>query len=143
MKQKHEPQADVRYAGFGKRLDAFTIDLVIVLIISFTLYSVVVLLFKQNHGDNIIFMQLTWTIFFIYNIYFINESGRTPGKRFLKLRVVNNDLKKPDLKHIILRELVGRFIDNLTLLSANLLILFNKKKRSLHDFIGKTYVIQE
>ncbi len=134
--------SDMHYVGFWKRFDAFTIDLVIIITISFTLYSLFTLLF-QGHRDNKAFGTLTWTILFLYNIYFVNKSGATPGKKFLKLKVVNRNFKKPTLKQVVLRELLGRSADNLTLFMGYVIIIFNKKKRALHDIIGGTYVVTQ
>ena len=138
-KKRNAPSLDISYAGFWKRFDALSIDLAIILLISFILFALLTFVSKQNAHFQIILE----VILVAYNVFFITKNGATPGKRLLKLKVVTKDLKKPSFAQVLLREVLGRVIDTFTFCIGNVASIFNKKKRTLHDVIAGTYVIDD
>lgn len=121
---RQEPQF-VCYGGFWARVIALTIDSVLItLITGFTLG---------------IGALAAIPYFILCESYW---GGATIGKKLMGLRVVNRDYTDITLKQSIGRN-IGKF---LTILCTGYLgfvvVLFSKKKRSIHDCIAATYVIR-
>lgn len=71
--------------------------------------------------------------------------GRTIGKKFMRLRVIPEDDEKP-LKAYLLRELLGKVVINSTIIVPVISIVMAAvapKRKTIHDYIGKTRVISE
>ncbi len=71
--------------------------------------------------------------------------GRTIGKKFMKIRVVSDDGKNFN-KSILLRELLGKVLINSTVIVpviSIITILVTKDGKAIHDYIGKTRVIED
>ena len=73
---------------------------------------------------------------------FTYAKGQTPGKMMLNLHVVTENGQKPNLKQVIMREVVGKAISALALLIGYLWIIWDPKKRGWHDHIAGTYVVK-
>lgn len=68
--------------------------------------------------------------------------GQTLGKRIVGIRVVREDLgAELDFGAVFLRETVGRALSVLTLGLGFLLVLFDVRKRAMHDYIAGTCVV--
>lgn len=84
-------------------------------------------------------------VFVIYCGYFVFFEtlwrGQTPGKRFLKIRVIRDNGQPARLPQATLRALL-RPLDDLFSLGA-LLIMFTPKEKRLGDWLAGTLVIQE
>jgi hypothetical protein len=61
----------------------------------------------------------------------------------LGLKVIAVDGTKPSLGKLALREILGKFLDGLTLGIGYLMVAFTAKKRGLHDIIADTVVIYD
>ncbi|MFQ9932880.1 MAG: RDD family protein [Lachnospiraceae bacterium] len=71
--------------------------------------------------------------------------GRTVGKKLMRLRVIPEDGEKP-LKAYLLRELLGKVIINSTIIVPVIslfMALFAPKRKTVHDYIGRTRVVAE
>ena len=118
-----EPQF-VCYGGFWARVIALTIDCFVVsCIIAFTL------------GIGVLAMI---PYFVICEAYW---GGATVGKKVMGLRVVNRDYTDITLKQSIGRN-AAKFLTMCTGYLGFVVVLFNRKKRSLHDCMAATYVIK-
>jgi uncharacterized RDD family membrane protein YckC len=138
-------------AGIGNRTQALTIDY---LIWGFTL-----LLLLVTWG--FLFSQITWLqsdlirswfwaiqivlLFGVYIGYFVLFEtwwrGQTPGKRYVKIRVIRDDGRNVGLQQSILRALL-RPIDDIFYLGS-LLIIFTPQEKRLGDWVAGTISIQE
>ncbi|GFZ94097.1 RDD family protein [Okeania sp. KiyG1] len=135
-------ELDFNLAGVGNRAYALLIDYIIwSLILLFVLifgifFSIQFLdIWKNFGGDDeqaslwIISIQLL-ILFAIYVGYFVIFEtiwqGQTPGKRYVKIRVIRDDGRPVRLQQTTLRALF-RPVDD-TLFIGMLLILFSKKK---------------
>ncbi|MCA9427013.1 MAG: RDD family protein [Candidatus Omnitrophica bacterium] len=86
----------------------------------------------------------TTAIGFVVNFFFIPffyyESGMTPGKRLLGMRIVDVSTLEP----LTMVQSVGRFLasylSTCVLYFGYLVAFFNKDRRALHDFLAGTYV---
>ena len=68
--------------------------------------------------------------------------GQTPGKRFVKIRVIRDDGRPVRLQQATLRALL-RPIDIYFFCLGLFLIIFTKKEKRLGDFVAGTLVVQE
>lgn len=96
------------------------------------------------------FFQMALTIgifiFIYYTIIPWRLNGQTFGKRLFRIRTVKIDGTSMDLVTIIVRELIGRlFIDYTTfglgMFISYLVMISRPDKRSIHDIIAGTKVI--
>lgn len=131
------PPANIKYVGFG-RLPAMLIDLVLVILISI---PILLAIFYPGDVDNNTSNLIFALVNLVYSIFFVSLKGATPGKMLLKMKIVDRNYTKPHFWRVVLRESVGKYVSGLLLLISGLLVIFQKQKRSLHDFIADTYVI--
>jgi uncharacterized RDD family membrane protein YckC len=91
------------------------------------------------------FAILLLITFFIYVGYFVFFEalwqGQTPGKRYVKIRVIRDDGRPVGLQQSTLRALL-RPVDDIFFLGVFLIALGKREKR-LGDFVAGTLVIQE
>ena len=131
------------YAPFSVRFAAFLIDLVV----SFGIF-VVFIFIGLGYNDRcdcydgeVFGFLLGVSSIFSYYLYSGYYNQATLGKYWLNLKIVNYEGKK-----VSLPEVFGRFvIFALTLFFPPILLMihFTERKQGLHDFICKTYVMQE
>ena len=144
-------------AGIGNRAYALVIDLIV---LGFIL---MILLFMAGFASFFmseflasfgvargqvglwIFAIQLFIIFATYVGYFVFFEtlwhGKTPGKRFAKIRVVQDDGRPIQLQHATLRSLL-RPVDDISALGM-LLIIFGKQEKRIGDWVAGTIVIQE
>jgi uncharacterized RDD family membrane protein YckC len=138
-------------AGLGNRIYALVIDY---LIWGFLLCAILLawaFIFTQVdwlQSDPI--RQWVWAIqflmfFLVYIGYFIVFEtlwrGQTPGKRYVKIRVIREDGRNVGIQQSILRSLL-RPIDDLFFLGF-LLVIFSQQEKRLGDWVAGTILIQE
>ena len=144
-------------AGIGNRAYALLIDYLvwsIILIgffIAWVIFSSQLLEAIENFVGSskqlrlwLVAIQLLIT-FFIYVGYFVIFEtlwqGQTPGKRFVKIRVIRDDGRPVSLQQSTLRSLL-RPVDDLFFLGV-FFIVFGKREKRLGDWVAGTLVIQE
>jgi uncharacterized RDD family membrane protein YckC len=147
-----------KYAGFWRRLIAFTIDGTIVFFIFMILFVIASLAFFSgaisSNGEKFI-SDLTdpayfspaiiflWLSYFFINIvyftYFHGTTGKTPGKMLLGLQVVSADGLPISFGTAFLRS-VGYLVSNIFYLGF-IWVAFDGKKQGWHDKIAGTVVI--
>ena len=147
-----------KYAGFWRRLVAFSIDSTITFFIFIILLLIASLSFffgaiSGNSRDMLIGLTdptgfspivIFSCVFFIftnlaYFTYFHGTTGQTPGKMLLGLQVVSADGAPISFGTAFLRA-VGYFVSNIFYLGF-IWIVFDKKKQGWHDKIAGTVVI--
>lgn len=147
-----------KYAGFWRRLIAFTIDSTIVVFIFTFLFFVGTLAFffgaMSSHGEKLLaelsnpaqvspLIVLLWIFYILINIayftYFHGTTGRTPGKMILGLQVVSEDGAPISFGTAFLRS-VGYLVSNILYLGF-IWVAFDKRKQGWHDKIAGTVVI--
>jgi uncharacterized RDD family membrane protein YckC len=138
-------------AGLGNRIYALIIDyliwsstLILILIVWAFLFTQVTWLQSATIRPWIIAIQLL-ILFGVYIGYFICFEtlwrGQTPGKRYVKIRVIREDGRNVGIQQSILRSLL-RPIDDLFCLGF-LFILFTAQEKRLGDWVAGTILIQE
>lgn len=144
-------ELDFTLAGIGNRALALMIDYLIWGTILFLVFFTFIVLSSQLSSDFIdliapwVFALTLLGIFFIYVGYFVIFEtlwqGQTPGKRFTKIRVIQDNGKPIGIQQATLRGLL-RPIDDTFSLGA-IFIIFGSKEKRIGDFVAGTIVVQE
>ncbi|NJK79691.1 MAG: RDD family protein [Chloroflexaceae bacterium] len=79
-------------------------------------------------------------LYALLEVFFLSTAGRTPGKTFMGIRVVNSEGRHPSLFQSIVRQL-GKYPSALLLLSGFWWVLFDGRRQGLHDKLARTFVI--
>lgn len=121
------------YAHFWTRLLAHNIDLIPILSLLY-----VATFIAPNEGYDIFMFG---SIYFAYHIGFeVSKWHATPGKKWAKIKVQNSSLKKLRVDQVVLRN-ISKIISLVLFFGGFIMIIFDAKKRGLHDFIGGTIVL--
>ncbi|MEG3842110.1 RDD family protein [Microcoleus sp. herbarium14] len=156
----HTPESvelEFTLAGIGNRAYALLIDyiffgliLIVFLVGALTFNSVLTeavrKLIGSTNGLELWLIAVQVLIgFFIYVGYFVFFEtvwcGQTPGKRYVKIRVIRDDGRPVRLQQSTLRALLRPF-DDLFFIGV-FLIVFNQREKRLGDLVAGTLVIQE
>ncbi|MBN2323432.1 MAG: RDD family protein [Spirochaetes bacterium] len=140
--------------GFLVRFLAFIIDVFIVGFINMFLFFLVMIisyliirdfeLYKMIFIKNLIPIILgtlfisTWTI---YYICLLKRFGVTIGGSVFRLQIINQDFTLGLSYRTVVLRYLGFLLTVISCGIGGLLILFNKEKKSLQDYIAKTYVV--
>jgi uncharacterized RDD family membrane protein YckC len=133
------------YGGFWIRFCAKMLDwiicsiLIAVLPLSNLENSDVIIV--SNHSNLFSFMMIQWLIPALYTTIFLVNYQATPGKMAFSLKVIPANQK--DLNYgIALARFFCEMLSAFFLFIGYILAIFDIKKRTLHDRICKTYVVQ-
>lgn len=129
-------------AGFGVRVLAQLLDILIRYGIVTVLFIVLSLLGRMGTGIALI---LAFLLEWFYPVYFeVSRQGRTPGKKWMGIRVVNDDGTPITFGPSLLRNLL-RFVDFLPILYLTGIIasLCNRQFKRLGDLAAGSIVIYE
>jgi len=148
-----------KFAGFWRRLGAYTVDCTIIFFIFIILASIASLAFFSGaiSGNSKNFIAdladparfslikiLIWLFFIFFDIayftYFHGTTGRTPGKMLLGLQVVSEDGTPISFGIAFLRA-VGYLVSGALFNLGFIWVAFDKRKQSWHDKIAGTVVI--
>ncbi len=105
------------YCGFWKRFLAFIIDGLILFFVSVVFPPIGLLSFIMY-----------------YPVFHSSRLQATPGKALLGLKVVSSNGETLSYKYAFLREL-AKFLTTATLGVGYMMILFTKRKQTLHDYL--------
>jgi uncharacterized RDD family membrane protein YckC len=131
--------------GFNVRLAAFMIDFLLV-------YTAIILL---NQLLGILVAAVVWPAYFaILTVMY----GQTPGKRAMKIGVVDRDGNLPRPRHVLYRELyrffvvffailvegpvVITFVAVALLLMGHMAVAYDPLRRAWHDRLAGTHVVR-
>ena len=78
-----------------------------------------------------------------YNALLISKKGATPGKMLLKLKVIDEDGNNLSLGRATLRYVVKNTISMIFLIGFAFFFFNKKKRQTLHDLAGKSFVIKK
>lgn len=138
----------MRPAGFFSRIEAWIIDLVLIVLISLgavamTRLIISFFLVPFVHRDIAFGAFAPWValgLVVIYYIFFWTLLGFTPGKFLLGLRIVRLDGRKIGLGRAIVR-FIGYWISAAFLFVGFLWIIFDRRRQGWHDKLADTQVI--
>jgi uncharacterized RDD family membrane protein YckC len=100
---------------------------------------------RVNPQDNI--LAITTQIIFIgaqliYFTFYHGKYGATPGKRLLGLRILNEQGAVPGYPVALLRTFAS-LASEIYLFVGHLVAVFNRRNKTLHDFIARTVVVKD
>ena len=92
--------------------------------------------------------RLKWSVYVLLNGYLLANYGQTIGKRIARTRIVTMDGKRPTLVQLLVYRYFA--IQALSLIpfagfaiqTLNVLQIFNKDRRCIHDHLAGTKVIK-
>lgn len=129
------------YASFRDRITALLFDIIICGIFFFILSNI--LDWLGFLMDKNIRRIINLEVFYLYNVFFLYYYGTTIGKKMRGLKVITKDGKKPDIRNILVREIIGKQLTNLlTFGIVNLWMLFDKNRQTPYDILARTYVVK-
>lgn len=135
--------------GFGRRLVAYLIDIVIVWILQFIggiCAGAAILAATAAGGDETAYNALTGCVALViaagYFVLFWATTGQTPGKMALGIKVIGTDGMPVNWGKAILRY-IGYIISSLVLMLGFIWIAFDGKRQGWHDKIASTYVVRK
>lgn len=122
-----------RLAGFWVRLFAYLIDW-------FVLQAAGNIFFTWLVPDTITMVVLWFVLILSYFILMTYVFGQTLGKMVMGIRVEMSDGKERSFGAVVLRETIGRVASLIFFGFGYWMIVFDKKKRAMHDRIAETVV---
>lgn len=139
------------YAGFLVRLVAYIVDsfiigilLIILNVPKFILNMVGVSILDTK----VLFNFSVWEIilYLLSIIYFVALTyyyGRTVGKRVMKVKVISSEKEKLSFWNVVYREVIGKYLSGLLCGIGYLTVIFDNKKRAVHDMLCDTLVVYD
>lgn len=123
----------MKTANFWARLNAYNIDLTILLLVLFPIGFAV--------EDNPLYYVICFSVVILYHGIFEGTSGgATPGKKLYRLKVVRMDGSAVGIPKSFLRILL-KFVSAAIALIGFSMIGFHPKRQGLHDLIVGTIVL--
>lgn len=138
----------IRFGGFWVRLAAFFVDSIIVGLIAFPASIFLGFLgaaltaasLGAIDGSTLAYIA-GLSLGALYHVITLKAYGATVGKMMVGLKVVADDGTPLSLNQIIVREVLGKFVSNLTFGIGYLMMAFTGKKQALHDKMAHSIVI--
>jgi uncharacterized RDD family membrane protein YckC len=137
------------YIGFGKRLLAYLVDMILFMIVIAVINTVITLLMIST-SDNpqaslesyTKVMSILIPLAFLMYFALMESSSKqgTLGKMLMKIKVINAEGERLGKKDAFIRN-IARYLSGIILGLGYIMIMFTKEKQSLHDKLAKTYVI--
>lgn len=140
-------------ASRWKRLGGAIIDILVVMAIVYPIMFATGILqqsFSEGNltiGQQIFFSGVGCVVFLILNGYLLFKRGQTIGKVIVKTRIVDMNRNLPNFgKLIILRYFILWLLNLIPIIGGaiglvNVLFIFGKDCRCLHDYLAGTQVI--
>ncbi len=142
----------VAYADIGSRIIAGIVDFVITLAISLVIFlflvpvsfgSVSTLWCLLSSPLLLNLFGLLSTVLFAYYTCFEGSCGQSPGKRFMRIKVVSEDGSKCSLGQVLVRNIlrIADFLPAFYILGLTSIIITRNRKR-LGDILARTIVVR-
>jgi len=148
---------NVEYAGFGVRLLAWLVDLLVLLFLSFIIalisgffiaFLLIYVSIVSANSSIVTFLSdfisgfIGFSVNLLYfTLFWSSKFQGTPGKILLGLKIVDANGNKISYSTALIRY-ISTFISSLLLGIGYLWIIFDGKKQALHDKLASTYVIK-
>ena len=142
-------------ASRWRRLGASIIDTLVLLlclvpIMVFTGYLSGIMEGEEpSFAVSLLYSVISILIFIGINFHFLNKYGQTIGKRALDIRIVAADGSQAVMSNHILKRYLVYFLPNQVPIIGgifalvNILCIFRKDRRCLHDLFAKTKVVND
>lgn len=142
-------KAGLPYAGFPQRALATVIDVILLIIVMFTILSFInpdaitgINGLIENPGlMNLVLIVSILTQSLYYGYFLSQNNGQTIGKKLLNIRVIKRDGSPLTIWDAVLRNVIGYQISNIIPGIGFLWVFFSKESRTWHDFMANTIVV--
>lgn len=139
--QNQSPEIQLTPSPLIKRFVAALIDGLILGVIEGSIFTFLGLS-RIGYQYPIIFTSGAWffipiLVFFLYDFLMLSMYGATIGKKLVGLIVLDKNLNKVSTSKILVR-----FLIKFLVFVSSFWIIFDKRKRALHDIIAGTLVVQ-
>ena len=140
-------------ASRWKRLGGALIDSIIAMVIIVPIMLATGVVQQAFSGQQMtvaqqaVFAVIGWIAFLILNGYLLYAKGQTIGKVVAKTKIVDMDVSIPNFgKLLVLRYLILGLVANIPIVGVlggpvNVLFIFGKERRCLHDYMAGTRVV--
>ncbi len=155
------PETDIRLntnevvlAPRLRRLSAYLLDILIIIVVTFILMFTLVIVFALGAGGEFSFdaegvyaVLILVTVYLLLNGNLLVKNGQSLGKRIVGICIVDENNNVPDILHIVaLRFVVISLLSAIPIvgiifLLVDVLFIFGPEQRCLHDYLAKTKVI--
>ncbi|MEK7285868.1 MAG: RDD family protein [Nitrospirota bacterium] len=138
---------EIHSAGFVRRFIAFLIDFMFIgfLYLILALFGLFGIYLSNGWDFSPDLMEPFGAIWFVlvigYFAFFHAQSGQTPAKRIIRIKVVNKDGVLLSHGNALLRSIGYLFSFGFLGGVGFLIAIFGKHKRALHDFVTGSYVV--
>lgn len=138
------PAPGLVFGGFGARLVAYIIDIVIFGVIATILLIIgtLVAFASAGFGGVLILFTLIAIASLAYFPYFWATSGSTPGMQMMGLKVVRDSDGGPITGGQAVIRLIGYWVSGAVFYLGYIWIFIDKRHRGWHDLIAGTVVVQ-
>ncbi|HAT8558672.1 TPA: RDD family protein [Vibrio vulnificus] len=102
---------------------------------------------EPSFSYQLVMALLGFSLYCVVNWKLLGQSGQTVGKKAMKIKVVNIDGSQAKVQDLVFKRYAFMvFISYIPLVGGilnliNLIMIFGKQKRELHDRVAKTRVI--
>ena len=141
------PEGAIAYGGFWRRVGAYLIDALLLVILFSLLQWVLAPETLPAEGDDVADFAWTWWDGVVAVCWWLYSAGlhsspwqATLGKRALGMQVTDRDGERIGFGRATLRHL-GEFLSGLLLFIGYLMVAFTRRKQGLHDLIAGTLVV--
>ena len=134
-------QESTPYAPIPPKIKAFLTDMFMIMMPLAYIVTYVIMNGKDDMQSSLMARNSLWIVYGIIMILFWSIKGQTPGYKAYNLKVVDaNTKEKPSLLKSLLRYIF--FVISSTIIIGELIAFFRKDKKTLHDILSGTYVIE-
>ena len=134
-----EGESGFPLASFNRRWVGFMVDMVVIIALAFVVTLIVGPPENADAGGTAQSLIIVTLIKLGFG-YIFNPRGWSPGKVVVGLRIVNRDGEPPGLRWGLMRTAGTVFSEILYI--GYFWALFDKRKQTWHDKLGKTYVVR-
>lgn len=133
------------YAGFWIRTGAAILDTILILLVTLPITYVLSMMgLASMDGETITAWDLiSWVLQMVFVIVCWLKFAGTPGKRLLKLKVLDEKTGKPISTSQAVIRYLGYIPASIVLMIGIIWVAFDKKKQGWHDKMAKTVVVKE
>ncbi|KKJ75928.1 hypothetical protein WH95_15775 [Kiloniella litopenaei] len=134
--------SDTRGVIFDRSF-AYVIDFIILVILGLVAGFIAFVLTILSFGILSPLLALLSFIPLVYHTYFLSQQGATPGMNAMGVKMITMDGKPVTLVHAFLTTVIFYLTVPATSFLILLVAFFNDEKRTLHDILTHTVVVND
>lgn len=130
------------FSSGARRFAAHLIDAIVIGVVSYLVKMVLLFskLIPSDFSGFLVLGSLNFAIYFLFICFPMAFFNRTLGKKMVGIYVYGDNSFNLSMMRVFLREFILKPISILSVIGI-VVLFFNKKRKTLHDFILKTVVV--